>query len=212
VVLYSYIFMNDRFIKRPLSYSQLSAWGYNKEEWYQRYIKNKPYPKNSAMQTGNIIGDSIGTDKSLIPDLIPPGVKEFKLEAQLGDIYIVGYADHYCPKTKVLSENKTSTNRKKWTQGAVDRHKQLDMYCLMLALTHNTPPEDITIWLNYIPVIEAQDMRYYLPNPVEFYQFPTKRTSEQVFTFAKEIENTVEDMHSYVLEREQNSGIVELPT
>jgi hypothetical protein len=203
--------MYDRFIKRPLSYSQLSSWDYSKEEWYKRYVLNYPYTTNSAMQCGNIIGDSIGTDKSLVPNLNPPGIKEFRLTAHLGDIYMVGYADHYCPETKVLHENKTSTNRKKWTQGAVDKHKQLDMYCLMLTLTHDTAPEDVEIWLNYIPVIEAQDLRYYLPNPAEHYSFRTYRTSEQILNFAKDIEQTVEDMHRYILERQAKGAIVESP-
>jgi len=203
--------MLDRFIKRPLSYSQLSAWDYSKEEWYLRYVLNKLFQGNSATNAGNIIGDSIGTDKSLVPDLQPPGVKEFKLEARLGDIYMVGYADHYCPDTKVLHENKTSTNRKKWTQGAVDRHKQLDMYCLMLALTHNVAPEDVEIYLNYIPVIEGADMRYYLPDPVEYKQFRTYRTTEQVESFAKEIEQTVEDMHRYMVERQKKSDMIKEP-
>ena len=193
--------MLDRFIKRPLSYSQLSCWDYNKEEWYKRYIIGQPYKTNSAMNAGNVVGDSIGTEKSLVPDLVPPGVKEFKLTAQIGDIYLIGYADHYCPETKVLHENKTSTNRRKWTQGAVDRHKQLDMYCLMLALTHNTAPEDVEIYLNYIPVIEGQDMKYYLPDPVTYRQFETKRTTEQIEAFAKEIQSTVEEMHEYVTQQ-----------
>lgn len=193
--------MLDRFIKRPLSYSQLSCWDYNKEEWYKRYIIGQPYKTNSAMNAGNVVGDSIGTEKSLVPDLVPPGVKEFKLTAQIGDIYLIGYADHYCPETKVLHENKTSTNRRKWTQGAVDRHKQLDMYCLMLALTHDTAPEDVEIYLNYIPVIEGQDMKYYLPDPVTYRQFETKRTTEQIEAFAKEIQSTVEEMHEYVTQQ-----------
>jgi hypothetical protein len=201
--------MLDRFIKRPLSYSQLSAWDYSKEEWYLRYILNKPFGKNSAMNAGNIIGDSIGTEKSLVPDLVPPGIKEFRLTANIGDIYLIGYADHYCPDTKVLHENKTSTNRKKWTQGAVDRHKQLDMYCLMLALTHETAPEDVEIYLNYIPVIEAADMRYYLPDPVEYKQFRTYRTTEQVDAFAKEIQETVEQMHEYIERRKGGDKPVE---
>lgn len=201
--------MHHRFIKRPLSYSQLSAWDYGKEEWYQRYIIGQPYKTNSAMNAGNIVGDSIGTDKSLVPDLVPPGIKEFKLTAQLGNIYMIGFADHYCPETKVLHENKTSTNRKKWTQGVVDRHKQLDMYCLMLALTHNTAPEDVEIYLNYIPVIENQDMRYYLPEPPEFRQFRTSRTIEQIDAFAEEIQQTVQQMHEYIEQRKSGDIPVE---
>lgn len=202
----------DRFIKRPLSYSQLSSWEWDKEEWYQQYIRNKPRGKNSAMNAGNIIGDSIGTPHSLVPNLTPPGTKEFALNANLNGIYIVGYADHFCPVLRELHENKTSTNRKRWTQGTADKHKQFDMYCLMLALKHDIAPEDVTLYLNYIPVIEGQDMKYYLPNPAEYSQFRTYRTTEQITAFAKFIENTVADMHRYTIEREAQDGIMKTPT
>ena len=196
-----------RFILRPLSYSQLSAWEYNKDEWYERYILNKRTPANSAMRAGTIIGDSIGTDKSLVPLLTPPGVKEYELRASLGDIHIVGYCDHYCPLTHTLHENKTSTNRKKWNQKSVDEHKQLDMYALMLFLTHDVLPNDLTIYLNYIPVIEGADMRYYLPDPVEFYQYPTRRTDEHLVNMTRYIENTVEDMCAYAIHKDSLSTV-----
>lgn len=194
-----------RFILRPLSYSQLSAWEYDKNEWYERYVLGKKSSHNSAMRAGTIIGDSIGTDKSLVPLLTPPGVKEYELRASLGDIHMVGYCDHYCVDTMVLHENKTSTNRKKWNQKSVDEHKQLDMYALMLFLTHDVHPDDLAIYLNYIPVIEGADMRYYLPNPVEFYQYPTRRTEKHIVTMTEYIEQTVENMWQYTAERESES-------
>jgi len=191
-----------RFIVRPLSYSQLSAWEYNKDEWYERYILNKKTPANSAMRAGTLIGDSIGTEKSLVPLLTPPGVKEYELRASLGDIHIVGYCDHYCPDTKTLHENKTSTNRNKWNQRSVDEHKQLDMYALMLFLTHDVLPDDLKIYLNYIPVIEGADMRYYLPDPVEHYSFQTSRSEKHLVDMTRYIENTVEDMCAYAVHKD----------
>ncbi len=200
----------DRFIKRPLSYSQLSAWEWNKEDWYQTYIKNRPRGKSSAMETGNIIGDSIGTDTSLVPALTPPGVKEYTLRARLGDIYMVGYCDHWCPNTLELNENKTAVNPKKWTQASVDKHGQLTMYALLLFLEHGISPEEVTMWLNYIRVIEGQDMRYYLPNPVELKRFPTKRTGEQLVEYTKYIQNTVADMNEYIVHRARLNSSVEV--
>ncbi len=160
------------------------------------------------MEVGNIIGDSIGTPKSLVPDLNPPGIKEFKLEASLGGIHMVGYCDHYDPETLELNENKTAVNPKKWTKSSVDKHGQITMYCLMLFLKYNIPPEDLTIYLNYIRVIEGSDMRYYLPNPVEFKRFPTTRTSEQLLQYATYIEHTVGLMNDYIMHRERLNDTV----
>lgn len=194
--------MTERFIKRPLSYSQLSCWEWNKEDWYQNYIKNKPRGKSSAMEIGNVIGDSIATENSLVPDLNPPGIKEYPLTAQLGDIYLVGYCDHWCPNTLELNENKTAVNPKKWTKSSVDKHGQLTMYCLMLFLKYGIVPEDITIWLNYIRVIEGPDMRYYLPSPIELKRFQTKRTGEDIAKYTEYIIQTVADMEEYVINRD----------
>ena len=97
--------MVNRFITRPLSYSQLSAWEYDKEDWYNRYILNIPFLGNPATAFGSVVGDSIGTPNSLVPNLVPPGVKEYELSATLGAIRVIGFADHFCPKTKVLHEN-----------------------------------------------------------------------------------------------------------
>lgn len=195
--------MNERFIKRPLSYSQLSSFAWSKEDWYNNYILRKPRGTSTAMETGNIIGDSIGTENSLVPELKPPGIKEYPLTAKLGDIYMVGYADHWCPNTLELNENKTSTNEKKWTRGSVNKHGQLTLYALLLFLKHNIAPEDIKMYLNYIRVIEGADMRYYLPNPVEFKRFETKRTTADVEEYVKYIHQTVDEMNPYIIHRQR---------
>jgi hypothetical protein len=153
------------------------------------------------MEIGNIVGDSIGTPHSLVPDLVPPGIKEYPLRASLGDIHIVGFADHFCPDTLELNENKTAVNPKKWTKGTVDRHGQLTMYALMLFLKHDIKPEDLTIYLNYIRVIEGADMRYYLPDPVELKRFQTKRTGADLLAYSVYILQTVENMETYIKER-----------
>jgi hypothetical protein len=101
-----------------------------------------------------------------------------------------------------LNENKTAVNPKKWTKGTVDRHGQITMYALMLFLKHDIAPEDLTIYLNYIRVIEGADMRYYLPNPIELKRFPTKRTGEQIAEYADYIIKTVDNMQKYIEERD----------
>jgi hypothetical protein len=191
----------NRFDKRPLSHSQLSSFEYSPEQWYQSYILGIRQPANTAMLMGNKIGDSIGTPDSLVPDLVPPGVKEFELHAKLGDISIVGFCDHFDMETKTLHENKTSSTKDRWTQKKVDEHPQLTMYCLMLFLQHKIKPEDITIYLNFIPVEEQGDFTLALPNPPKFTQFKTRRTTRQILEYAVYVQETVKKMDEYVLNR-----------
>lgn len=191
----------DRFTTRPLSHSQLSSWEYNKDEWWDNYILGKRKAPNPAMEFGTVVGDSIGTPGSLVPALIPPGVKEFELSANLGPIRIVGYADHYCPDTRVLHENKTSDNPTRWDQKKVDGHGQLTMYALMLYLRDKVKPEEIQMFLNFIPVERGSDMVYKMPEPVVFHQFKTKRTTLDIVNYGIYIKKTVAAMEEYYNER-----------
>jgi hypothetical protein len=150
------------------------------------------------MDFGNKVGDTLGLPHSMVPQLREvPGVKEYKMEAVLGKIQLVGYADHYCPEKKILNENKTSQNKKRWNKKTVDEHTQLDMYALLLFLSEKTKPEDITMHLNYIPVIENQDFSLSLTDPVECYTFTTVRTSLDIVKYANYIQNTHKEMLEY---------------
>lgn len=187
----------DRFKTRPLSYSQLSSFEYDPAQWYDNYILGNRAPANAAMLYGSYIGDRIGTVDNPVTGLDPVGVKEYEMRANLGDIHIVGFADHYCPVHKILNENKTSDKHDRWTQAKVDDHGQLTMYALMLFLQRKVKPEHVTMYLNFIPVRQNGDFTYSLPEPVTFTTFETKRTTRQVLEYAAYIQNTVKLMEAY---------------
>jgi hypothetical protein len=190
----------DRFQDRPASFSFFSSWEWSKDEWYDNYILGLPKEENQAMAFGTLVGDSIGTENNLVPQMDLPGIKEYEMRADLDDIKLVGYADFYCPDTKILNENKTTTNTKKWNQQSVDEHKQFEMYALLLLLQDKVKPEEVTMFLNYIPV-EIKGVTYKMPKEPTFIQIPTSRTSLQVAKYALYIKQTVEDMEAYVKTR-----------
>lgn len=157
---------------------------------------NKPEPPNAAMLYGSKVGDSIGTPDSLVPTLVPPGVKEYELRANIGPIHMVGFCDHYCPETLVLNENKTTDNPTKWNQKSVDAHGQMTMYALLLFLQNKTKPEDVTMFLNYIPVL-IKGVDYALPTPPTYTAIPTKRTTTDIMNFVTYVKETVTAMEAY---------------
>lgn len=185
--------------ERPISWSQLSSWKYRKEQWRDKYLFGLREDANPDMLYGNVVGDSLGTTNSLVPLLNPHlvGVKEFELKAKLNGLTLIGYADHYCPTTKVLNENKTSRKLDRWTQTEVDDHGQLTMYAMMLMLTHKTKPDDIEMWLNFIPVKEGGDFQLSVIDPTKYHRFPTKRTMKQCLDFGAEIDKTLKAMLKY---------------
>jgi hypothetical protein len=191
----------DRFKTRPLSHSQLGSWEWDKEQWYNNYILGIREPATPAMEFGNVVGDSIGTPNSLVPALTPPGVKEYKLTGNIGDIHMIGFADHYCDKTLVLHENKTSDNPNRWNQKKVDEHPQLTMYLLLLFLSEKIKPEQVKLYLNFIPVERGGDMLYRVPNPPVFKQFTTHRNGVDLLKYSQYVTDTVKAMEQYVYDR-----------
>ena len=197
--------MLDRFEKRPLSHSQLATFEYDKDAWFRRYVLGESSPPNPAMLFGSKIGDQIGTPESPVPDLTPCGVKEYPLKAEVEGIYLVGYADHFCPQCLTLHENKTSDNPKRWTQGKADKHTQIDMYLLMLYLSEGVPPEHVTAYLNFIET-RPTGLGYRLHKTPRWKQYRVRtKTLADLDSYTEYLLATVEAMHNYIEERQQLS-------
>lgn len=184
--------------ERDVSWSQLNSWFYSKDQWAFKYLFGKHEDANQAMLFGNVVGDTLGIETSMVPSLNPflVGVKEYTIRVKMGKHTLVGYCDHYCPDMKVLNENKTSQTLNKWTQDAVDKHDQLTMYTLMLFLRDKIKPEDVKIWLNFIPVYMDGFFPYVKD---EYHRFPTKRTSNQCLIFGAKIDKVLKEMEKYAL-------------
>jgi len=187
--------------ERPISWSQLNSWYYNKTQWANKYILGLTEEGNAGMRFGNTVGDTLGTPNSLVPLLNPylVGVKEFELRAKMNKYTLIGFADHYCPETKVLNENKTSQNPNRWTHKDVHEHGQLTMYGLLLMLQTGIRPDDVEMWLNFIPVREGGDFQLSVTDPNKFHRFQTKRTMQQCLQFGAEIDKTLKAMEKYAI-------------
>ena len=190
--------MKERFQARALSHSQIASFEWSPAVWYDTYILGERTPPTPEMVVGSVIGDAIGTPDSPIPDLNPPGVKEYELHAEWEGIPIIGYADHYCPQMLELHENKTSPNKSRWTQGKVDKHDQMTMYAMLLNLKEGIEPEDITMYLNFIPTTLVGVTYQPLPN---WRQFETRRTKEDIKRYQEKILKIIELMDEYVRTR-----------
>ena len=187
---------------RDVSWSQLSSYWYSKQQWANSYLFNTPFTPNAGMIFGNVVGDTLGLGKkkSMVPKLEKHliGEKEHSLTVRLNDRYLIGYADHYCPKKKILNENKTSQKKTRWNQVEVDNHGQLTMYALIILLRDSIPPEELKIYLNFIPVENRDFGGMHIPDPDEFYRYETKRTTKQCLEFGSKIERTLKEMEEYI--------------
>lgn len=184
------------FKKRPLSWSQLSSFEYDPEQWYRRYILNEEQPPSKEMLFGKIFATSCENGTPLAPVTMLSKMEQ-KFEVNLSGISLVGFADTYCDKTKKkIGEHKTSKTL--WTQKKVDSHGQLTMYALMNYITHKIDPKDITIFLECIQTEETGDFQIQLKKPVKVHHFKTKRTMRDILDFTVYIKNTIRRMEEYI--------------
>lgn len=196
--------MEDRinnWKKRPYSWSQHQSFrDYNKEEWYSKYILGNPTPTNKRMIFGSAVGKRIETDPAYIPQL-PRGVMEYGIDVMMDDIALVGYMDAYDPETKTINEFKTS-GKDGWSQDKVDKHNQLDFYCLLLMLKENIKPEEVSINLHHLVTEESGDFSIRFAIPFTINTYSTKRTTRDILLFGAEIIKVRNEMERYILDHE----------
>ena len=182
--------------KRPLSWSAISSFEYDPEQWYRRYVLKQEDPASKEMLFGKYYGEMFASDPNHVPHLKRGQIFEYELKAKLKNIPLIGFIDSYTPHTE-LEEYKTGV--KAWTQKRADEHGQIDMYLLMLYLMHGVKPEDVSCRVHWLPTKETGDFRIVFTDPHNpiVHTFETKRTLSQVLKFGVRITKTVEAMRAY---------------
>ena len=183
---------------RPLSWSSISSFQYDPEQWYDKYILGKAQKESAEMRFGKLVADSFQTDKPLAPVTLYKVVEQ-PLSIVLGDIPLVGYIDTYNPETHDFREFKTG--KKAWTKKRAQEHGQLRMYALCLYVTHKVKPEDYTIHLDWIPTKDNGDFSISFVEPVKVYSFEVKLTMLDIVRFGAYIKSTHKAMLDYVASR-----------
>lgn len=178
---------------RPLSWSAISSFEYDPEQWYAKYCLNKPQPASPAMAFGKKVAEAIENGKPPAPLTVLSQV-EHKLEAKFGKIPLIGFIDTYEPG-KRLGEFKTG--KKAWTQKRADDHGQIDMYLLIIWLRDKIPPEQIECYLEWMPTQENGDFSISMIDSSKVHHFPTRRTMRQVLNFGMRINKVYKQMEEY---------------
>ena len=184
---------------RPLSWSAISSFEYDKEQWYQNYIIGNKQPPSKEMLFGKTFADSCEKRKPLAPVTLLSKM-EHPFSVVFNKIPLIGYADTFCDKTnKKIGEYKTSKTM--WTQKKVDGHGQITMYALMHYITTKTKPEEVEFFLESVLTEETGDFKVQLKEPIEVFHFKTKRTMGDILSFGARINKTVQEMENYISNR-----------
>ena len=183
---------------RALSWSAISSFHYDPEQWYKKYVLLEPQEGSKEMDFGKEVGKKLETDPTFLPQIERLSKMEHPFNVVFNGIKMVGYADSFCDKTnRRLSEFKTG--KKAWDQKRVDEHGQITLYCLMNYITTKVKPEEMDITLVWMPTQENGDFSISFVEPIEknIKQFKTKRTMKDILMFATYINDTIKDMESY---------------
>lgn len=184
---------------RPLSWSAISSFEYDPEQWYKKYVLGEAVTETKEMVWGKMVAESFGTDKPLAPVEIYP-VVEHKMAVIFNKMKLIGYIDTYDPATHNFREYKTG--KKPWTQDRANEHGQLKMYALMLYVSHKVTPDKYTIFLDYIPTKENGDFSVDFVKPIKVHSFQVHLTMQDILRFAARINETVKAMEAYAQKHE----------
>lgn len=180
--------------KRPLSWSAISSFQFNPEQWYNKYILGKEEPQSEAMKFGKAFGKSCELRKPLAPVTLYKEV-EYPLNVIFSGIPMTGFIDTYEPH---IGFREFKTSNKVWTKDKAENHGQLKMYALMLFIQHKVKPEDLRIHLDCIQTTERGDFKVEFVKPVKVHSYEVKLTMKDILSFGSEIKQTVKQMGEYI--------------
>lgn len=187
------------FKKRPLSHSQLSAWEYSPDQWYQRYILREPFRETVEMKFGKVVGKKLETDPTFLPSVPRLSKMEHSFRVAFSGVHLIGFVDSF-DDVNFTSLLEYKTGKPEWTQSKADKHKQIDIYLLMNYITNKIKPENVECQLIWLPTRDMGDFTIGFVEPIEknIKIFKTKRTMSDILNFGAYIQKTAKAMEEYV--------------
>lgn len=188
--------MIEKWKKRPFSWSQISQWEYDKDEWYKRYILGERSPETGPMKFGKEIGERLASDQSFMPEVPRLPVYEYKLIGTYEKIPLIGYIDAFSLEDKAFIEFKTGKN---WDKKKAESHGQIDLYCALLYAMHKIRPEELDIRLVWLATEENGGFETQFIKDMKPMVFPIKKTMVDVLNMLARVKRTVQEMEEYIL-------------
>lgn len=206
---------------RPFSWSALSSFEWNKEQWWNRYCLHGECKRDDTekgetafctvfngfnpqcpviatsveMTFGKVFAESVEDGKALAPVTIL-NHPEYKFEVEYEGIKLLGFVDSFDDKTcRELVEYKTG--KTPWTQSKVDKHGQIDFYLAMNWIANGVKPEEVSVTLEWIPTQDWINGTIRFAPPITVKRFKTKRTSGDIGRFLHRIKETRKEMERY---------------
>lgn len=195
---------------RPLSWSAISSFEWNKGQWYRKYVLKEIPEETPELLFGKMVDKKIQDDPKYLPKLVRYPVLQHEMRCSFNGIPLVGYADAFRPVAPIItpiSKNHIEqvfnpalrdykTGRKPWDQKRADETGQITMYLMMLYLQHKIKPEDVEAYIDWLPT-HYEDGKIAFIKEGDIHTFKTRRTMQQCLAFGQRIKDTWAEMEAY---------------
>lgn len=210
---------------RALSWSAISSFEYDPEQWYKKYVMKEEQPTTKEMEFGKLIGECLASDPHFMPEVVRYKVFEHELRCMVEfkkeklKIPLVGYMDTSHIEEKKMREYKSG--KKPWTQARTDgkdasKWGQLDMYLLMIYEIYKIRPEEMTCHVDWMQTVDIEpthdSLEDFLKNKstttvglvdgMQVKSFETRRSMADILRFRTRILKTFQAMEKYALDHE----------
>lgn len=184
---------------RPLSWSGISSFQWNPQQWYSKYVLKILPEVTPELEFGSFVDKKIQKDPKYLPHVVRYPVMQHEMRVMWDGIPLLGFSDAFDPDAYELRDYKTG--RKPWDQRRADETGQLTMYLFMLYLMDNSnKPEDFKLFIDWLPT-HIQDGKICFVEPdhkkLKPTTFRTKRTMREVLLFGSLIKETWVAMELY---------------
>lgn len=196
----------DNFKSRPLSWSSISSWEFNREQWARKYLENIYEPDTEELIFGKEIDERIQKDPTFLPNMPRFEEMQYKMKVNMCGIELVGIPDGVnFKKNKQLADFKTG--KKEWNKKRAQETGQLLFYLLLIYITHKIRPEEFDCFIYWLPTkLEESgnfERKISLVDENDFKPFKVKHTLVEVLNFGSYLKKTYEEMSKYALEYSQ---------
>lgn len=188
---------------RPLSYSAVSSFEYDKNQWFETYMKGVKQT-SPELTFGSMVDLKIQNDPTFIPTLPRYPNMQWEGKVVFNNIPLIGKADGIDFDKKMLADYKTG--RLEWDKKRADETDQLTFYLLLIYVIKKIKPQEFRCFIHWLPTKkdESGDFKTtisFRDDPVIPITFETKRTMTDILRLGLHIKEVVSEMESYAQSR-----------
>ncbi len=193
-------------LDRPLSWSAISSFKWNKQQWYRKYVLKEIPEITPELEFGKAVDLKIQEDPTYLPAIVRYPVMQHEMRTVYDGIPLLGFSDTFRPadsKQELRGFAVTppavrdyKTGKKPWTQARADETGQLTMYLGMLYLMDGMRPEDVECYIDWMPTHIVEGKIAFIKEG-DVHTFKTKRSMKQVLEFFQLIKDTWAEMEEY---------------